>query len=312
MNINNIAKNFEKKSVEKKISQLWSFRVATLLIFGLVIWSTLEIHNARDYVLTTTSEGFSDILEVFKFPIALLASYLPTIGLIGLNHRSLQTKYQIRQTNNQDAFTNYYKHIEEYTKYINDTLNTGEKSYVDIRKSHYSLFPDAQEGVLEISQEHSYLAYRELMDVFSQSLAILNENTFNENQVAEYTSRVRNLEFKISKQIALNSDELKTVGIDDYYSNHELVGYCLNVLSGLYNLKYKLMKFDTRFSSIELSNIHFILEFYRDWHSKMALNNIEKLSDITDDKFADYRFLSSDLKKHIERAKTKIEEYLKH
>ena len=91
--------------------------------------------------------GFNYLISVFKFPLAMAASIIPIVALLAANHRSEQTKEQIKVTNSQNVFSNYYKHIEEFTKYL---AIRADKS-VDLRLAHNNIYPNASHGDYNIS-----------------------------------------------------------------------------------------------------------------------------------------------------------------
>ena len=98
--------------------------------------------------------GFNFWMECYRFPLATLAMLIPIGAVYAANHRSEQTKKQIVLTNKQNLFSNYYKHIEEFEKYIEkrletvldhkafENLNHVKTTAFDIRQYHRTLFPD--------------------------------------------------------------------------------------------------------------------------------------------------------------------------
>lgn len=107
----------------------------------IVVYSDLEIDLSYS--------GFNYFITVFKFPLAIAALIIPIVALLAANHRSEQTKEQIRVTNSQNVFSNYYKHIEEFTKYLEGRV---DKS-VDLRFAHNNLYPNASHGDYNISSK---------------------------------------------------------------------------------------------------------------------------------------------------------------
>ncbi|EJG1583068.1 hypothetical protein CIF45_RS22770, partial [Vibrio parahaemolyticus] len=93
---------------------LWGVVVA-LSLFSLVLAFIIVANSELDVDLSFT--GFNNFLTVFRVPLGILALIIPIVALLAANHRSEQTKEQIRVTNQQNNFANYYKHIEEYEKY---------------------------------------------------------------------------------------------------------------------------------------------------------------------------------------------------
>jgi hypothetical protein len=102
--------------------------------------------------------GFNNAIEIFRFPLGMLALGLSLIGLCGANHRSEQTKRQIERTvtqieltRGQNNFANYYKHLEEFGKYcaeIKDPLLV-----ISPRNLYHIIFPDSREGEYRASNE---------------------------------------------------------------------------------------------------------------------------------------------------------------
>ncbi|WOX06339.1 hypothetical protein [Microbulbifer pacificus] len=104
------------------------------------------------YEPNLNARGFNFFLSEFKFPLGTLALIIPIVALLSANHRSEQTKAQIYATNSQNLFTNYYKHIEEFEKYISKHENLKE-SIQNPRKLHKKIYPNARFGETHISNE---------------------------------------------------------------------------------------------------------------------------------------------------------------
>lgn len=114
-----------------------------LIVFMSNLWGKWDL----------TYLGFNNLLEYFKVPLGFLALIIPVGAVYAANHRSEQTKKQIYLTHQQNLFTNYYKHIEEFEKFsnartenlmVNEVLPTSKSnnSLLDIRAFHKALFPD--------------------------------------------------------------------------------------------------------------------------------------------------------------------------
>ncbi|MCC4774997.1 hypothetical protein AB4077_19335 [Vibrio cyclitrophicus] len=135
---------------ELKIVRLTAlvFITVFLIIFGMII------HKSNlwgKWNLTYT--GFNNLLDYFKVPLGFLALIIPVGAVFAANHRSEQTKKQLALTHNQNLFTNYYKHVEEFEKFANNRLERlltspilkdcpdFESSVFDVRNYHAALFP---------------------------------------------------------------------------------------------------------------------------------------------------------------------------
>ena len=101
-----------------------------------------------------TYSGFNNLLEYFKVPLGFLALTIPVGAIYAANHRSEQTKQQLALTRQQNLFTNYYKHIEEFEKFTSKRLESVlehvafaefqglETTAFDTRHYHKALFPN--------------------------------------------------------------------------------------------------------------------------------------------------------------------------
>ncbi|MDW1822410.1 hypothetical protein R7Z10_18655 [Vibrio sp. Vb1018] len=135
----------------KRLIELPSVRwvTATLLLLGII--SAIVIALNSNLVWNLSYEGFNFFVRAFSVPITIITSILPIVGFIAVNHRSEQTKQQIELANaqilvaqNQNNFSNYYKHIEEFEKYVAhlyEPLNS-----INARRIHFYLFPNAKLG----------------------------------------------------------------------------------------------------------------------------------------------------------------------
>ncbi|WP_318438316.1 hypothetical protein [Photobacterium leiognathi] len=120
-----------------------------------LILATMSISSAVMIVFNSelkpdlSYSGFNHFISVFRFPLAIAALIIPVVALLAANHRSEQTKEQIKVTNSQNIFSNYYKHMEEFTKYL---LPRVDKE-VDLRFAHSKFFPDSSLGDYAISSK---------------------------------------------------------------------------------------------------------------------------------------------------------------
>jgi len=124
-----------------------------------VICSLLIVASGVSWVIITntplawnlSSNGFNDFISIFRFPLGILTLIIPIVALLAANHRSEQTKEQIRVTAVQNDFANYYKHLEEFVKYVDKqecTDNTSGARYI-----HKMLYPNAQLGSYDFCKD---------------------------------------------------------------------------------------------------------------------------------------------------------------
>lgn len=137
---------------EKAFFKLPIVRLTAGALFLGIVASILCIISASDLQFDRSYKGFNQFIEYFKFPIGLLAFLIPLGAIYATNHRSEQFKKQMEVAKNQNNFSNYYKHIEEFEKYISDHINEVNKVEVtQIRALHNEIFNKASEGDFAIS-----------------------------------------------------------------------------------------------------------------------------------------------------------------
>ncbi|ARC91207.1 hypothetical protein B6A42_02290 [Vibrio coralliilyticus] len=117
---------------------------ATTLIVVIILKSDLLGQFDLSYV------GFNNLFKYFKFPLAILALLIPIGAIFAANHRSEQTKHQIKITESQNLFNGYYKHLEEFEKYADKNIEHIESYFelagyckrLNTRYLHDLLFPE--------------------------------------------------------------------------------------------------------------------------------------------------------------------------
>ncbi|MGR5260332.1 hypothetical protein ACPV5Q_10190 [Vibrio astriarenae] len=155
-------------AANKSITELPWFKNATFIYALLaVIFASIILWDLwNNYILDVSIDGLNhSISSIFAPLVKLTAAYASFVGLLALNHRSIQSKEQIAKAERQielanrqfelaskqfklvqkqNVFTNYYKHIEEFTKYVEN--KGGVFKDLNPHKAHSIMFPDAKEG----------------------------------------------------------------------------------------------------------------------------------------------------------------------
>ncbi|MGI2106774.1 hypothetical protein ACRN9A_16670 [Shewanella frigidimarina] len=138
---------------DKDLSDLAWFK----LIVGVGITSIvlsiglIFLNNSISYGMTY--EHFNGVFEVFKFPLQMLIGMTASIALLAALHKSEQTRKQIYLANVQNNFVNYYKHLEEFKKYVDhldqkqitsgNSLDNYKNSY---RQLHSLFYKNSADG----------------------------------------------------------------------------------------------------------------------------------------------------------------------
>jgi uncharacterized integral membrane protein len=134
--------------------------VAVIIATIIVCNSNLEVE--LDY------RGFNSFVEIFKVPIAILAITVTLAAFLATIHRSAQTREQIITANKQNIFSNYFKHIEEFEKYISASIVDTHVHFQNLRMTHKFLFPKSIYGDYSVNDEFLNLIDKEYSRFVSQ------------------------------------------------------------------------------------------------------------------------------------------------
>ncbi|MEL0641839.1 hypothetical protein V6260_14600 [Pseudoalteromonas aliena] len=140
-------------------------RLTIYLHFIVALTILIIISFNTELRLDLSSNGFNNLISMFRFPLSILALIIPVVALLAANHRSEQTKEQIRLSNLQNIFQNYYKHLEEFTKY-SELLEA--RLVLPIRGIHMKIFPNAPEGNFSLDVEYIGEFVSGLLDILNE------------------------------------------------------------------------------------------------------------------------------------------------
>lgn len=163
-----------------------------------------------------TGKGLQTMGSHYRVPVAFFTLTLPFFALMAAAHRSEQTKNQMQLTrrqiertdkqiglvSDQNNFSNFYKHLEEFGKYCASDVTSSLK-VTSYRKLHGLAFPRATLGELRVDPDavqslaESVDRFLDYMDVFGSQdgrIAAVRKITELETEVSnkfkvEYTTR---------------------------------------------------------------------------------------------------------------------------
>lgn len=124
----------------------------TAIFLATAVLITATILANSDLKFAPTHEGFNYAATAFKFPLGILATLIPIIALLAANHKSEQTKEQMRLASTNNNFTNYFKHLSEFESYIEKHQDDKSIIIKSIRNLHKLSFPDAKLGNYQASK----------------------------------------------------------------------------------------------------------------------------------------------------------------
>lgn len=162
--------------------------------YGLITW-----HSGLWLQFDFSYKGFNFWIECYRFPLAVLAMLIPIGAVFAANHRSEQTKKQIEETKRQveetrkqNVFSNYYKHLEEFQKYSDKSLNrlsqkdshkhlSSDLMSLDTRHIHKLLFNEIENtGFIKIKSE--FLNDLNAVCIPSQDIEALRKGTLEKKK----------------------------------------------------------------------------------------------------------------------------------
>ena len=114
-----------------------------------------------------TAEGINNFVKYLKVPISIFALNVPALAIITANFRSIQSNELIKLNREQNLFTNYYKHIEEFEIYLDKAMDSNFFSITNSSDLHVYAFPQARFGIYSLNPE--------LVDKLNQDCSEINE-----------------------------------------------------------------------------------------------------------------------------------------
>lgn len=159
----------------KTLWQEWYFHFALFLplAIGVALAARLWMSGYGLSSMCLEVACYSEFANAFELPIAVIAAAIPLTILAGATHRSAQTKRQIDVQMDQNIFSNYYKHLEEFERFcrlknpkpeppppqtsktplevmmIRSIQTRGHRDF-DYRALHGKLYPHARRGIFDL------------------------------------------------------------------------------------------------------------------------------------------------------------------
>ncbi len=177
--------------------------IGLIILFSIVV--ACCIINTSSLKWSSGYTGWNNALTIFKVPLGILALNIPIVALLAANHRSVQTKEQMRIANAQNVFTNYYRHLEEFEKYCKATSSTNRQAQVaKPRRLHKFIFPNAEQGDLEVSEIFSHSVDDRLSEIINAAHGLNSKNESEwKNCIFDMVGLVRNFSSEHYIDIAL-------------------------------------------------------------------------------------------------------------
>ncbi|MDZ4337591.1 MAG: hypothetical protein U1A62_28345 [Pseudomonas sp.] len=167
-----------------------------LPIFKSTITISITLATVACAIIITNSEltpnfsfeGFNQALTVFKLPLGILAVTIPIIALLAANHKSEQTREQMRLASENNNFSNYFKHFSEFQSYIEK--NTNDKDILkvkNLRNMHIRIFPQSKIGIFDSSPK-AKIQINEFIEKYLTLLQTLSERQDQVKSIKDHES----------------------------------------------------------------------------------------------------------------------------
>ncbi|MDV6251655.1 hypothetical protein [Vibrio sp. EA2] len=218
------------------------------VIFGSVFFFTLAVTlldtSALDWKLNVDGLKFF-FLDAMKVPGSILAFYLAVLGLIGANHRSEQTKRQIEEARVQNDFSNYYKHREEFFKYVDGINKNGHFITSSMTTFHQTLYPDSRNRNFSVSRKQIRRLDR-YINLFVRSVPLLFDQDkhesalYNLNEVKAMILKRFHLRYETALQVHTSLGENDPWGDGSSLELHNFISEFVDIIRSVDTL----FKFD--------------------------------------------------------------------
>ncbi|EGR0394921.1 hypothetical protein OC506_21185 [Vibrio vulnificus] len=146
------------------------FYVPVMILLFASSVSAVTIALNSNLIWDFSHQGFNFAIEVFRVPLGLLAVCATWAAFVAANHRSKLTIEQIRVTTEQNIFTNYFKHLEEFQKYVeaNELMKTQVPNIRDAHDALYGSFDNFQPRLSTQIKASLHKQFKECYEVLYQ------------------------------------------------------------------------------------------------------------------------------------------------
>lgn len=215
-----------------KLKSFWVPFVVIIVGFIFLCWKVSDT-----YLLEFSwNWDLQNMYEWFKIPLWELALLIPVLGLFNANHKSEQSKASMELTRSQNNFANYYKHLEEFEKYMGKAwVKKSEFRCTNERLLHSVIFggdegwnstPDIE--ILEVAVKQNL----EILLLFEEFMRLEDSSVFYYELLLKVDLSITNLKIKLADSLEIDGVFLpvKMSRIDKNYGNKIVVD--INLLDG--------------------------------------------------------------------------------
>jgi hypothetical protein len=246
----------------------WTILIGLLIVFFVIVIIVRADPRATDL----TASGFNEAFRMLKVPIWMLGAIAALLALYATNHRSEQNKMamhltesSIRAAGAQNRFANYYKHVDEFSKYVDavSTRNNNPKS-IDARLLHHKWYPQAR-MVISLNNEITERFRLHLIGIIEY---LRHFDEFTQQGFQDFVVKVDTFKYELNKVLQFSFDwkapyasatHVAISGRTYYIYGNELK---INLKGAVNNIRcaYSIMIFDPDDEVVELNHAINFLE----------------------------------------------------
>jgi hypothetical protein len=121
LRVSKLKKSIVEIDPKIRLSSVPLFRITFTVLPTLALLCFVVIVFNSNLEFDLSFSGFNHgLFTVSKVPLAILAACIAILGVMAAIHRSAQTTLQIEKAIEQNTFSNFYKHRQEYVEHFNE------------------------------------------------------------------------------------------------------------------------------------------------------------------------------------------------
>ena len=150
-----------------KLPWFWIILGLGFALAGFLAWHISATDGgSNEYVGTAAGWNYA-IFTRFKVPLNIISTTAIILGFYVTIHRSKQAAHIIKQSTSQNNIANYYKHREEFFKYLDTIEDKHNVKFVNRIKLYESIYPN---NSLESGHKHESDRNAKDVEYFSNNI----------------------------------------------------------------------------------------------------------------------------------------------
>ncbi|MDK1289832.1 hypothetical protein [Pseudoalteromonas umbrosa] len=239
------------------------------------------------YEFSWTKEGVDTFFEISKIPLYFLSSVIPLMILAARIHGTRQVEEQIKVTQENNTFTNYYKHRELFYEFINKRFRdfkhpiNKERLYQLIYPKNNSKYFSLDSDINDIYYE-TYFRYKGLVELFNElhnTSAEARERTYSLVDLMDRTPKYVNNHEIGPLYFIFRNDEIfdteKPIWSQEFDSAGDYIDLISDLLNKLTPFTHDTLKSKSKMDAIYKTDVKYSSEQREALDKLIRLTNTE-------------------------------------